>query len=114
MKFKAKKCVSKEHYDELNRYKQYLELRSDQYVKTTDDFDTTSVVDDIPAANHKNDDGDNKPSKLDEETEDDYSEENDDESFNSTNKLDSEDTEENDATIIGAEILDTLSTHNDA
>ena len=81
----------------------------------TDDSDTSSVVDDIPAANHKNNDGDNKPNKLDEETEDDHSEENDDKYFNSTNKEDIENTQDDDETVINAEILDTsMSTTNDA
>ena len=110
MKLKVKKCVSKEHIDELNRYKQYLELPSDKYVKPTDDSDTYSVADDILATNKKNDDGDNKPNKLDEETEDgdieendDDSEENDDKSFDSTNKEDSEDNQDDDETVIKAE-----------
>ena len=55
MKLKAKQCVSKKHKDKLDRYKQYLALRSDESVKPTDDYDTSSVVDDIPAANQTND-----------------------------------------------------------
>ena len=108
------KHVLNENMDELNRYKQYLDLHLTKSVKPTDDSDTSSVVDDIPTANKKDDD-DNKPNKFNEETEDDDSEANDDNFFDSSNKEDSEATQEDGATVIDAVLVDTSMTiTNDA
>ena len=53
-KLQPDRNVSQSHKNELARYQEYLNLEPDEFVVPTDDSDTSSYVDTIPAANHQN------------------------------------------------------------
>ena len=84
-KLQPDRNVSQIHRNELARYQEYLNLEPDKFVVPTDDLDTSSYVDSIPAANHQNKKENIKNSALYEEVSE------DDEDFDSISDEDDDD-----------------------